>query len=175
MIRRPPRSTLFPYTTLFRSGVAASDGTYTDRVAVTLAASGSLRDAIEEMSGIAYLSQPLRWMEEVAVEPLPGLDEFLPRWLALLEEYVRALPPKSDEYTRLMKVKLDLERVVGGEVGGADPQRGVEIPDLELFNMAPLVLFASEAVEAQLPYLAHHRTDYGNDIRIKMCINQTYD
>src|SRR3712207_9445264 len=25
MIRRPPRSTLFPYTTLFRSGVAPSD------------------------------------------------------------------------------------------------------------------------------------------------------
>src|SRR2546422_3729010 len=25
MIRRPPRSTLFPYTTLFRSGVHASD------------------------------------------------------------------------------------------------------------------------------------------------------
>src|SRR3712207_8531099 len=26
MIRRPPRSTLFPYTTLFRSGGAARDG-----------------------------------------------------------------------------------------------------------------------------------------------------
>src|SRR2546430_16973215 len=26
MIRRPPRSTLFPYTTLFRSAVAARDG-----------------------------------------------------------------------------------------------------------------------------------------------------
>src|SRR3712207_8294814 len=26
MIRRPPRSTLFPYTTLFRSGSVASDG-----------------------------------------------------------------------------------------------------------------------------------------------------
>src|SRR2546428_6572559 len=26
MIRRPPRSTLFPYTTLFRSGIRAGDG-----------------------------------------------------------------------------------------------------------------------------------------------------
>src|SRR5256885_13220992 len=26
MIRRPPRSTLFPYTTLFRSGFAGTDG-----------------------------------------------------------------------------------------------------------------------------------------------------
>src|SRR3712207_8063640 len=28
MIRRPPRSTLFPYTTLFRSTVAAPDGDF---------------------------------------------------------------------------------------------------------------------------------------------------
>src|SRR5256885_9301231 len=28
MIRRPPRSTLFPYTTLFRSAVYTSGGTY---------------------------------------------------------------------------------------------------------------------------------------------------
>src|SRR5256885_6086854 len=28
MIRRPPRSTLFPYTTLFRSGNANNSGTY---------------------------------------------------------------------------------------------------------------------------------------------------
>src|SRR2546422_8441682 len=28
MIRRPPRSTLFPYTTLFRSGVSTASGTY---------------------------------------------------------------------------------------------------------------------------------------------------
>src|SRR5260221_486031 len=30
MIRRPPRSTLFPYTTLFRSGQAAADGPAVD-------------------------------------------------------------------------------------------------------------------------------------------------
>src|SRR2546430_12260346 len=28
MIRRPPRSTLFPYTTLFRSGIAGSFGRF---------------------------------------------------------------------------------------------------------------------------------------------------
>src|SRR2546430_10317986 len=31
MIRRPPRSTLFPYTTLFRSGVFGLDNAYTTR------------------------------------------------------------------------------------------------------------------------------------------------
>src|SRR3712207_8756459 len=30
MIRRPPRSTLFPYTTLFRSAVEAGDVTFVD-------------------------------------------------------------------------------------------------------------------------------------------------
>src|SRR3712207_7963155 len=43
MIRRPPRSTLFPYTTLFRSRydavlVAAEDGVAVDELAATLAA-----------------------------------------------------------------------------------------------------------------------------------------
>src|SRR3712207_8369706 len=43
MIRRPPRSTLFPYTTLFRSGVAVGceeglEGS--DQVAVVLAVGG---------------------------------------------------------------------------------------------------------------------------------------
>ena len=28
MIRRPPRSTLFPYTTLFRSGTAGTEGLF---------------------------------------------------------------------------------------------------------------------------------------------------
>src|SRR2546427_3243673 len=31
MIRRPPRSTLFPYTTLFRSGAGAGDGRFPRR------------------------------------------------------------------------------------------------------------------------------------------------
>src|SRR5690349_23309648 len=31
MIRRPPRSTLFPYTTLFRSGAHAAGRRYADR------------------------------------------------------------------------------------------------------------------------------------------------
>src|SRR3712207_8072036 len=37
MIRRPPRSTLFPYTTLFRSGEQADAGGRRDLVGVQLA------------------------------------------------------------------------------------------------------------------------------------------
>src|SRR3712207_8129675 len=39
MIRRPPRSTLFPYTTLFRSGIGvgrAADGARADELVVLL-------------------------------------------------------------------------------------------------------------------------------------------
>src|SRR3712207_188684 len=39
MIRRPPRSTLFPYTTLFRSPSSASS-TWSDRAATAAATSG---------------------------------------------------------------------------------------------------------------------------------------
>src|SRR3989454_9543434 len=49
MIRRPPRSTLFPYTTLFRSRLAEI------RVAVPRsAATGSIDDAIELAHSIGY-------------------------------------------------------------------------------------------------------------------------
>src|SRR5437764_11085320 len=48
MIRRPPRSTLFPYTTLFRSGLARGVG---DRAAVPLQA-GDRRDVDDAAAGL---------------------------------------------------------------------------------------------------------------------------
>src|SRR2546426_8751591 len=48
MIRRPPRSTLFPYTTLFRSLAAALegwDGERAERAAATMARHGRASDA----------------------------------------------------------------------------------------------------------------------------------
>src|SRR3712207_7595199 len=38
MIRRPPRSTLFPYTTLFRSGGTTEDGMFTLQAVECIAA-----------------------------------------------------------------------------------------------------------------------------------------
>src|SRR3712207_7237996 len=43
MIRRPPRSTLFPYTTLFRSGCNRLTGTFTVHELENDLASGALR------------------------------------------------------------------------------------------------------------------------------------
>src|SRR5436309_8904207 len=50
MIRRPPRSTLFPYTTLFRSHAAARPGATGTRSRSSRAASRSSRAPIEKRS-----------------------------------------------------------------------------------------------------------------------------
>lgn len=40
--------------------------------------------AIDDVRGFGHFWEPIRALECVAVEPLPGLDEFLPLWRALL-------------------------------------------------------------------------------------------
>jgi tetratricopeptide (TPR) repeat protein len=44
----------------------------------------AVRAAIDEVSGVGHFWEPIREMERVAVEPLPLLDDFLPRWRALI-------------------------------------------------------------------------------------------
>src|SRR5438874_8843896 len=53
MIRRPPRSTLFPYTTLFRSPVSASVGTLGSAATRLAADTASPRILPSLISGIA--------------------------------------------------------------------------------------------------------------------------
>src|SRR2546430_11170192 len=67
MIRRPPRSTLFPYTTLFRSAPAGADLTDADRwiLSRTEAAVGELTRLIEEYQFGEYATalQQFVWAE----------------------------------------------------------------------------------------------------------------
>src|SRR2546427_5937367 len=49
MIRRPPRSTLFPYTTLFRSISPASSGTPLGTIQTASLPGGTLADALAEV------------------------------------------------------------------------------------------------------------------------------
>lgn len=44
----------------------------------------AVRAAIDEVRGVGHFWEPLRELERVAVEPLPDLPDFLPRWRALL-------------------------------------------------------------------------------------------
>ena len=46
----------------------------------------AVRSAIDEVRCVGCFMEPLRDMERVAVEPLPGLEEFLPRWRALVQK-----------------------------------------------------------------------------------------
>lgn len=45
----------------------------------------AVRAAIDEVHGVGHFWEPLRELERVAVEPLPDLAAFLPRWRALIE------------------------------------------------------------------------------------------
>jgi len=44
----------------------------------------AVRSAIEEVRGVVCFMEPLRDMERVSAEPLPGFEEFLPRWRAVV-------------------------------------------------------------------------------------------
>src|SRR3712207_7144063 len=76
MIRRPPRSTLFPYTTLFRSnGVDPLHHYLRPRVAglPLVAAGGPLRDAVGGEATVAR-EQTLASAPTVSMTAMPSLD-----------------------------------------------------------------------------------------------------
>src|SRR3712207_7504032 len=73
MIRRPPRSTLFPYTTLFRSGLRE------DRTQVVGAVIGTLEADVDPVCGGACLLQDL--VQERG-SPARGPDRVVPPGLA---------------------------------------------------------------------------------------------
>src|SRR2546421_1339429 len=81
MIRRPPRSTLFPYTTLFRSQVLILLGF------------------------LAVVVVPLRLLNSVLILPIP------PSGFHLLREAFRFLlrfPVRSEEHTSELQSRSDL-------------------------------------------------------------------
>src|SRR5256885_3527238 len=78
MIRRPPRSTLFPYTTLFRSGLGAQ-ASRDDGGAVVIDARVALHDLIDPRPGFSPRTQIEFLKFRLTVpERNPGLrlDEF---------------------------------------------------------------------------------------------------
>src|SRR3989449_573777 len=83
MIRRPPRSTLFPYTTLFRSRLLSQFGLDGRRREPVRALSGGLRRALDIARGILHEPRVL-----FLDEPTAGLD---PRARRSLWQLIRAL------------------------------------------------------------------------------------
>src|SRR3712207_6884436 len=70
MIRRPPRSTLFPYTTLFRSVVCGD----ASRRFLPLAASDVTEDAIAVGSALVLLDDPFYRDRAASFAALRGRD-----------------------------------------------------------------------------------------------------
>src|SRR2546430_11348184 len=58
MIRRPPRSTLFPYTTLFRSELRASPSAGADEGAARALAAEAAREASRVQAALAHRGAP---------------------------------------------------------------------------------------------------------------------
>src|SRR2546430_9002619 len=80
MIRRPPRSTLFPYTTLFRSRVT-SDPREIDRAeALVLPGVGSAQDCMRKLSALGLI-EPLRERSEEHTSELQSQSNLVCRLL----------------------------------------------------------------------------------------------
>src|SRR3712207_8350638 len=92
MIRRPPRSTLFPYTTLFRSFVCAARRRF----------GGARRDRPDDLSGASHggLGGPQRLRRRRAAG-LPDAHTTGPR----SEEHTSELQSHSDIVCRLLLEK----------------------------------------------------------------------
>src|SRR2546427_11635023 len=76
MIRRPPRSTLFPYTTLFRSGLAAKH-TLSEALKTIRKARGLSQEAFSDVSSRTYMSTLERDLKSPTLNKLAELCEVM--------------------------------------------------------------------------------------------------
>src|ERR1051325_10016530 len=70
MIRRPPRSTLFPYTTLFRSGECGERGLSSNRHLAGAGGAAELLDAVGVHRGAAAAGAEIAARRTERVRPL---------------------------------------------------------------------------------------------------------
>src|SRR4029079_1208573 len=97
MIRRPPRSTLFPYTTLFRSGWVPREMTIVDPIALHVEFPSGLRseEHTSELQSLAYLV--CRLLLEKKRIPLVGAPGVTVRGLRAGGSELRASPVRVGE------------------------------------------------------------------------------
>src|SRR2546422_4694257 len=97
MIRRPPRSTLFPYTTLFRSRRGAPPSALITKISVwpSLGESKAMRWPSEDQRGLPACGPPknVNW---IGFEP------------SLSHTQISALPERSEEHTSELQSRLHL-------------------------------------------------------------------
>ncbi len=88
----------------------------------------AVRAAIAEMSGVGHFWEPLHEMERVAVEPLPDLDEFLPRWRALIEDTAKTARRNNWDTDQDRWLREVVQRMEGAD-GLAKVARSTKRPD----------------------------------------------
>src|SRR5256885_12316942 len=100
MIRRPPRSTLFPYTTLFRSEFFVEPAEQPNRVAHFLLARGSFQPLVARHDQVAAIEAGKLELNE----PERALDAYQPNegWLARSEEHTSELQSPCNLVCRLL-------------------------------------------------------------------------
>src|SRR2546429_6761314 len=94
MIRRPPRSTLFPYTTLFRSIVDNLQAC--TKTVVRASTAGSERSAYTDISGA------------VALAAEQGQSVLGPKYIVIVSDFIEDLPPGK----RPIRLQLNGERIL---------------------------------------------------------------
>src|SRR2546422_2044744 len=101
MIRRPPRSTLFPYTTLFRSAVWTAGGRVSFRHAFRLNLYG---EAASQVTPNRLGGEPARFLglNEARVRPVTGLrsEEHTSELQSRLHLVCRLLLEKKKRHTQ---------------------------------------------------------------------------
>ena len=108
MIRRPPRSTLFPYTTLFRSNVGYQELANVERIEVLKGPASILSGALEPGGAINLVTeQPL---------PEPAYElSFRGGSRTLIEPSVDLTGPLTQDGRLLYRLNRSEERRVGKE------------------------------------------------------------
>jgi hypothetical protein len=76
----------------------------------------AVRAAIAEVRGVGHFFEPIRELERVAVEPLPGLDDFQPRWRAVVANEA-ATERRSDWDTEAQRWLREVVRRMEGAGG----------------------------------------------------------
>src|SRR5690349_22029842 len=102
MIRRPPRSTLFPYTTLFRSSLGAL---FEKHIACLLRISGSLDGDASQKRRLALVRR------DIVAEPV--------KIIARSEEHTSELQSRRDLVCRLLlekKKKKQTDKMLNSKV-----------------------------------------------------------
>lgn len=90
--------------------------------------SHAVHAAIEDIYGVSSYFQPLRELEEVAVEPLPDFEDFLVLWRALVEERFAAAPARHRGYREDRWLREVVSRTEGAD-GLAEIARQSRRPD----------------------------------------------